>query len=215
MPGLDFLTATSPTVRAPKQGRLDLPGNTRSQGSARTVEDLAKQLQKVCQLVCAHDQTLRELDAWATRTYILASDSELATHLMEHMEKWKQQLPPRGQAHPEGPARHTVAAALAQWLLKSQDRRQVMAKFAELHDPMTQLGDMSKSIQLCFAKSIRDGRILLKIRPRQNAVAAWQEAFDWIDSSLDALQAEPKDVAPAGPLARALGRNAEEQRSTE
>ena len=90
-----------------------------------------------------------------------------------------------------------------------------MAKFAELHDPMTQLGDMSKSIQLCFSKSIRDGRILFKIRPRQNAVAAWQEAFDWIDSSLDALQAETKDVAPAGPLALALGRNAEEQRSTE
>ena len=84
----------------------------------------------------------------------------------------------------------------------------MMAKFAELHDPMTPLGDMSKSIRLCFAKSIRDVRILLKIRPQQNAVAAWQEAFDWIDASLEALQA-----APAGPLAS--GRKAEEQRSTE
>jgi len=166
-------------------------------------------------LTASEGVSLRELDAWATRTYILASDSELATHLMEHMEKWKQQLPPKGQAHPDGPARHTVAAALAQWLLKSQDRCQVMTKLAELHDSMTKLEDMSKSIQLCFAKSIRDGRILLKIRPRQSAVAAWQEAYDWIDASLDALQAEPKDVAPVGPLARDLGRKAEEQRSTE
>ena len=69
-----------------------------------------------------------------------------------------------------------------QWLLKSQDRCQVMTKLAELHDSMTKLEDMSKSIQLCFAKSILDGRILLKIRPRQSAVA--------------------KDVAPVGPLAR-------------
>ena len=91
----------------------------------------------------------------------------------------------------------------------------MMTKLAELHDPMTKLEDMSESIQLCFAKSICDGRILLKIRPRQSAVAAWPEAFDWIDASLEALQAEPKDVAPAGPLARALGRKAEEQRSTE
>lgn len=81
-----------------------------------------------------------------------------------------------------------------------------MTKFAELHDQMNEIADMSKSIQLCFAKSIRDGRLLLKVRPRQSAMAAWQEVFDWMDASLEALQAEAKDVAPAGPLARALGR---------
>lgn len=81
-----------------------------------------------------------------------------------------------------------------------------MAKLAELHDQMNQIKDMSTSMQMCFAKSIGDGRLLLKIRQRQSAKAAWQEVFDWMDASLEASQAESKDVAPAGPLARALGR---------
>lgn len=115
------------------------------------------------------------------------------------MKAWKDQLPPKGQAHPQGPARHTVAAALAKWLVQSPERRALMAKFAELHDQMTQSEDMSKSIQLCFIQSIRDGR-------KQSALAAWQEAFSWMDASLETLQAESKDVGPAGPLARSSGR---------
>jgi hypothetical protein len=41
MPGLDFLSAASPTARASKRGRLDLHGNSRPPSSAKTVEDLA------------------------------------------------------------------------------------------------------------------------------------------------------------------------------
>eukprot|EP00438_Fugacium_kawagutii_P013403 Skav216509 [mRNA] locus=scaffold1123:676329:681818:- [translate_table: standard] len=196
---------TSPSARPPKRVRHEAAGNPQ-QSMEKKVQDLSRQLQQVCQLVSAHDQSLRELEAWSTRTYILAADTELATLLAQHMTAWKDQLPAKGQAHPQGPARHTVAAAFAKWLLQSQERRAVLTKFAELHDQMTQIEDMSKSIQLCFAKTIRDGRLLLKVRPRQSAMAAWQEVFDWMDASLESLQAETKDVAPAGPLARALGR---------
>ena len=95
-----------------------------TQGRAKPIEDqvhdLRQQLQKVCQFVAHHDTSLRELDSWSTYTVLLGSDTDLAKTLVLHLEQWKGQLPPRGQPHPLGPARHTVAGALAQWLLSAE-----------------------------------------------------------------------------------------------
>ena len=69
---------------------------------------------------------------------------------MEHMQTWKQ--PPKRPSS----FRRTSDAAV-QVMIKFA---QVWIKFAELHDCMTKPEDMSKSIQLCFDKSIRAGGIL-------------------------------------------------------
>lgn len=166
---LDFLQpAASPMATRPsKRGRG--PETATASGAQvpleRQVHELRAQLQKVCQLVGSHDQSLRELDAWSTHTWLLDSDSELAKILLEHMEMWKSKLPPRGQQHPLGPARHMVAGALAKWLMSSEDRRQVMPKVVKLHEQMNQHADLGKSVQLAFIKTTRDGRLLLKLRP--------------------------------------------------
>lgn len=205
MPPLDFLmSAPSPVVsRAPKRTRGP-DANTAQVPLERQVQELRSQLQKVCQLVSSHGQSLRELDDWSTHTWVLDKDSELAKTLVEHMEQWKKQLPPRGQPHPYGPARHMVAGGLAQWLLKTEDRRQAMPAFVLMHEQMTAHSDLAKSVQLTYIKPIRDGRILLKLRPQQVAQKEWAEAIAWLDQSLASLHAEKKHLAPPGPLVRAI-----------
>ena len=51
--------------------------------------------------------------------------------VMAQMEQWKQQLPQRGQAHPQGPACLTVAAAVAKWILNDADRK--LASYAQIY----------------------------------------------------------------------------------
>lgn len=202
---LDFLqSAQSPVVsraakrtRGPEASAAQVP-------LERQVQELRSQLQKVCQLVSSHDQSLRELDDWSTHTWVLDKDSDLAKTLVEHMDQWKKQLPPKGQPHPFGPARHMVAGGLAQWLMKAEDRRQAMPAFVLLHDQMTAHADLAKSVQLAFVKPIKDGRILLKLRPQQAAQKEWAEAIAWLDQSLASLHAEKKHMAPPGPLVRAI-----------
>lgn len=203
---LDFIQpAASPAAtRAPKRSRQEGVAQGRAKPIEDQVHDLRLQLQKVCQLVSHHDTSLRELDSWSTYyTVLLGSDTDLAQTLMRHLER-KGQLPPRGQPHPLGPARHSVAGALAQWLLSAEPRRQAMPGFQRLHEAMAQHADLSKSVQLCFIKQIKDGRLLFKVRPQLSALAEWQEAFAWIEASLSSLDAETKGVAPPGPLARAV-----------
>ena len=201
---------------APKRGRQEQPANgSTSVNLEKEVQELKAQLQKVCSLVCSHDTTLRELEAWCTRTYLFHSQAEVAQEVLSWMEQWKSNLPPREQPHPQGPARHMVAAGLAKWLLQDQARKEAMPAFANLHNDMSKFEDLQRSVQLAFVKTVKDGRVLLKIRPQQGAQSEWNEAFRWIDASLDLLQAESKDVAPSGPLVRALSRRADRSNQSE
>ena len=79
-----------------------------------------------------------------------------------------------------------------------------MPKFTALHDPMSNLEELHQSIQLAFIKPVRDGRILLKVRPQLLAIDAWQEVAVWMQKSAVLLQVECKDMAPPGPLVRSL-----------
>ena len=85
--------------------------------------------------------------------------------LMGQMDAWKGKLQ-QGQPHPDGPARLTIGAVLAKWILDDASRKAACPHFSILHDKMEGLADMQKSVQLAFAKPIKDGRILLKIRPQ-------------------------------------------------
>ena len=81
------------------------------------------------------------------------------------------------------------------------ERRQSLAMFAELHDPMTELKHLHQSVSLAVTKPIRDGRVILKIRPLQSTFQAWQEAY----RCLELIPfVELKDVASPGPLMRGL-----------
>ena len=209
MPSMDFLqlpAVTSPSTRPPKRTRSDGPRAAGLNPLEQQVKELSLKLDKVCQLVVSHDHSIREMEAWSTRTWIFEQESELATLLMSHMNQWKQHLPPQGQPHPQGPARLTVGAGLAKWLLEDPDRRQAMPKFTAMHDAMTGLTDMHNSIQLAYVKVIKDGRTLLKLRPQQSASDEWAEAFAWMQQSLVSLKAESKDAAPPGPIVRSLTR---------
>ena len=180
------------------------PRVSTNNSTERQVQELTQQLRKVCQIIGSHDRSLRELEAWSTHTWLFHKESEVAKLLADHMEQWKQNLPQKGQPHPQGPARLTVAAAFAKWLLQDPDRKQAMPKFATLHEPMSALEDLHQSIQLAFIKPVRDGRTLLKIRPQLSAVEAWKEAAEWIQKSATELKVECKDLAPPGPLVRSL-----------
>ena len=54
---------------------------------------------------------------------------------------------------------------------------------------MEGLADMQKSVQLAFAKPIKDGRILLKIRPQMAYQSEWSEAFAVLDGLERAVSA--------------------------
>lgn len=210
MPGLAFLPPTSPSTRPPKRVRQEQGQQSGNQRDLQQqVQELRGQMQKMCTLVRAHDQAIRDMEAWCTRTWIMDGQGELAAELQGQMDQWREQLPPHGQPHPQGPARHTIAAALAKWLLQDPARREAMPNFAKLHDAMTKIQDLQASVNLAYVKTVKDGRLLLKLRPQITAQAEWSEVFQWIDASLDNLKAESRDVAPKGSLVRALSRKSE------
>ena len=156
---------------------------------------------QMCQILASHDPNLRELEAWSTLTWLLDQNSELAKHLMAYMYAWKQKAQ-QGQPHPDGAARFTGGAALAKWVLDSPDRRAACPQFADAHDKITSIEEMKSSIQLAFAKPIKDVRILLKIRPHLQMRDAWTEVCAVLSA---ADLAETKDMAaPPGPIIRSL-----------
>ena len=167
MPGMSFLAnpGTSPSSRPSKRTRSSGAPQQQGSGLEKQVQDLTRQLNKVCQLVANHDRSLRELEAWSMRTWLFDKESELAKELMKHMDGWKQLMPSRGQAHPQGPARLTVAAALAKWMIQEPERRQVMPKFTTMHDEMQEISDVHRSVQLAFVKPVKDGRICVEDSP--------------------------------------------------
>ena len=201
MPGLDFLpAAASPAVSRPS--KRSRPEVGRPKGSAeQQVQELSQQMQKMCQILATHDHSLRELEAWSTLTWLLDQNSELAKHLMAYMDSWKQKAQ-QGQPHPDGPARLTVGAALAKWVLDSPERRAACPQFADARDKISPINEMKSSIQLAFVKPIKDGRILFKIRPHLQMRDAWTE----VSAVLSAADfAETKDMAaPPGPILRSL-----------
>lgn len=200
MPGMAFLQAAgSPAAaRPPKRSRAEAPPGSKT--LEEQVQELSKQLQKVCQVVVSHDANLRELDAWSTKTWLLDPQSDLATQLMGQMESWKSQLQ-QGQAHPLGPSRLIVAATVAKWVLSGPDRKAGCPTFSLFHDKMEALDDLKSSVQLAFAKTIKDGRVLLKIRPNMDTQSQWAEVFALLDG---AEFSESKDVAPPGNFIREL-----------
>ena len=117
-------------------------------------------MQKMCQILASHDHNLRELEAWSTLTCLLDQNSELAKHLMAHMDAWKQKAQ-QGQPHPDGAARFT----LAKCVLDSPDRRAACPQFVAAHDKITSIEEMKSNIQLAFAKQTKDGRIHPKTPP--------------------------------------------------
>ena len=127
--------------------------------------------------------------------WLLDPKSDLAKQLQAHMETWKGKAQ-QGQAHPDGPARWTVGAVLAKWVLSDTDHKKTCPKFAEMHDKMESLEEMRDSIQLAFAKPVKDGRVILKARPQMSTQESWVEVFSLLDSQ---SFCESKDVAPPGP----------------
>ena len=80
----------------------------------------------------------------------------------------------------------------------------------KLHEQMNQHADLGKSVQLAFIKTTRDGRLLLKLRPQLSAQSEWEEAIAWFYSSMS--QAEKKEIAPPGPLVRAISGKPKQER---
>ena len=203
MPGMAFLQAAeSPAGSRPsKRTRAD-GGHTGNKSLEQQVQDLSKQMQKICQIVVAHDSSIREMEAWSTRTWLLDPQCGLATQLTAQMEAWKGQLQ-QGQAHPLGPSRLTVGATIAKWVLDGPDRKASCPTFSLLHDKMDSLEEMHSSVQLAFSKPIKDRRILLKVRPQLEVRSEWTEVFKLLDES---EASETKGVAPPGSIVRDLKR---------
>lgn len=55
-----------------------------------------------------------------------------------------------------------------------------------------------------------DGCLLLKLRPQLSAQSEWEEAIAWFNSSMP--QAEKKEIAPPGPLVRAISGKPKQER---
>ena len=133
MPGMDFLQAgASPAVARPSKRSRPAAGR-RQKPLEQQVQNLTQQLQKVCQLVASHDHSLREIEAWSTRTWLLDQKSSLAKHLVQFMDAWKEKTQ-QGQPHPDGLARFTVGAALAKWVLEDDTRKVACRSFRTMHD---------------------------------------------------------------------------------
>ena len=68
---------------------------------------------------------------------------------------------------------------------------------------MDSLEKMHCSVQLAISKPIKDGRILLKVRPQLEARSEWAEVLKLLD---DSKASETKGVAPPGTIVRELKR---------
>ena len=164
MPGMDFLqAATSPTMRPQKHSR----GEGSNKSLEQQVQELTQHMQKLSQVVVAHDSSLRD---WSTHTWLLAAESELSQMLMYNKAttSWR------------------ACQADHRCCLSRMDFRWCVSKgcmptFSILHDKMEGLADMQMSVQLALAKPIKDGRILLKIRPQMAYQSEWSEAFAVLD----------------------------------
>ena len=54
---------------------------------------------------------IQSLQTWSCATWLFEKDTNTAKVLMQYMEEWKEQLK-EGEAHPHGPARISVCAAV-------------------------------------------------------------------------------------------------------
>ena len=93
-------------------------------------------------MLSAHDQSLRDLrsmvDSDLASFQARLEFASLLTQCMDQVEAGAATVTCQA-LHPDSPARLTVAAAVALWRLKETERRQSLAMFAELHDPMSEL----------------------------------------------------------------------------
>jgi hypothetical protein len=77
------------------------------------------------------------------------------------MLKAKTLMPSRGQAHPQGPERLTVAAALAKWMVQEPERRKHFARPGQLARSLARsdcefelrsLFAFAEAVPMCFMK---------------------------------------------------------------
>mmetsp|Transcript_44402 Transcript_44402/g.102518 ORF Transcript_44402/g.102518 Transcript_44402/m.102518 type:complete len:146 (+) Transcript_44402:2-439(+) len=129
--------------------------------------------------------------------------------LLEQRERYNLSKVP-GKPHPGGPPRRALCYCFVQYFLPKMKESSAGAgveAFVRFHEALAEPSLLDKqSIQLMSAKSIKDGRVLVKLRAHRSSESVWQGAVGFITTLVQQHGGEYKsEAAPAGPNERKLG----------
>lgn len=164
--------------------------------------DLARRMARLELLVGLHDETIRDLQAWTTATWLLGEESAVGKQLLSAMEEWKKERPEKGP-HPGGPPRQALGYAI-QEIIGAREGFTVFREHMinEVREP-ARISEVSLQFGVC--KETRDKKVLLQLRPAQGVLAKWTEVFSFLDAEAEKTGGGRKlDKAPPGAEARTL-----------
>ena len=145
------------------------------------MDALELKLKDVVKEQCQQGDTLRALEAWTTKTWYLKAGMQLAKALTDANDSYngKKKL---GSAHPDGPPRRTLAYVLLnQFIVPAATTTAELTQVAEFHKQLTKPEDLEKqSIQYMTTYKVKDGGLILKIRPYREKMELWAPALAWL-----------------------------------
>eukprot|EP00929_Paragymnodinium_shiwhaense_P111472 TRINITY_DN7952_c0_g2_i4.p2 TRINITY_DN7952_c0_g2~~TRINITY_DN7952_c0_g2_i4.p2 ORF type:complete len:122 (+),score=30.91 TRINITY_DN7952_c0_g2_i4:169-534(+) len=88
-------------------------------GDSKAMEMVLRRLNALELITAAHDDHLRELDAWSMVVLAIPSTSQLAKELATAMENWQGERPSSGP-HPWGPPRWILGKGLHNFVVTKE-----------------------------------------------------------------------------------------------
>ena len=171
----DLLKSDKKRKKAPEETTSALTSISERDEPTISLEQRLKDLEIVTNY---HDLALRSLEAWSTTAFLMDPDTEPAPTLIKALSTYNETRIESGP-HPMGPPRRILAKALGQWL---HSQLPSDGPFAKYHAALTNAEDLEhRSVNLLVARKTKKGdKFLLRIRPHNSAVPAWNEAFQML-----------------------------------
>eukprot|EP00929_Paragymnodinium_shiwhaense_P092971 TRINITY_DN5300_c1_g2_i1.p1 TRINITY_DN5300_c1_g2~~TRINITY_DN5300_c1_g2_i1.p1 ORF type:complete len:211 (-),score=61.70 TRINITY_DN5300_c1_g2_i1:27-659(-) len=166
--------------------------------------DIARRLERLEIMCTNHDTVIRELEAHLTKTFLMGADDPIGVKLLLKMKEYLDGRPQKGP-HAWGPPRHCLLHVLVDTMIKEFQLDEESA-FVKTHRTMKTAAEFDEvSASFCSVREIKDGRILLKIRPLDIAAMMWMEPLKKLAAHVESNEGEQRhDIAPAGPMIRAM-----------
>eukprot|EP00929_Paragymnodinium_shiwhaense_P091858 TRINITY_DN51745_c0_g1_i3.p2 TRINITY_DN51745_c0_g1~~TRINITY_DN51745_c0_g1_i3.p2 ORF type:complete len:336 (-),score=80.02 TRINITY_DN51745_c0_g1_i3:640-1647(-) len=162
-------------------------------------------------MVATHDDALRALDGYTMTTWVVPNDEETAKLLWDAQAKYNEMKPQRGP-HPWGPARRPLGKALVEKILTDKNALPMIPQDHEWrrkHTAFTKPEEVDAlSIDYLQIKETREGKTLIRMRPKMMMLSAWQVPFEFLTKKFSGSGGEAKtEGPPPGPIIREIKNN--------
>ena len=165
----------------------------------KDLKKITKRLERLEMVSTIHEDRIASLEAWATRTWIMAKTEKLAEKVLTAMSDWKEKRPKKGP-HPLGPPRNAVALAVAQYFTEDKGAGDIAlpifiehvqkevanpAKFGEISMQFA-VGRETKP-HAKDGEEKKEAKFILQLRAHNlgKAREAWEEVYKVIDEIVE------------------------------